>query len=36
MSGVTSFDWSKSGDETTVIVDGEETYVIVDAFVFGG
>jgi hypothetical protein len=36
MSGVASFDWSKSGDETTVIVDGEETYVIVDAFVFGG
>lgn len=36
MSGVTSFDWSRSGDETTIIVDGEETYVIVDAFVFGG
>jgi hypothetical protein len=36
MSGVSSFDWSRSGDETTVIVDGEETYVIVDAFVFGG
>ena len=36
MSGVTSFDWSKSGDETTIIVDGEETYVIIDAFVFGG
>lgn len=36
MSGVTSFDWSKSGDETTIVVDGEETYVIVDAFVFGG
>lgn len=25
MSRVTSFDWSKSGDETTIIVDGEET-----------
>ncbi len=36
MSGVSGFDWSKSGDETTVIMDGEETYVIVDAFVFGG
>jgi hypothetical protein len=36
MSGVTSFDWSKSGEETTVTVDREETYVIVDAFVFGG
>jgi hypothetical protein len=36
MSGVSSFDWSRSGDETTVIVDGDETYVIVDAFVFGG
>jgi hypothetical protein len=36
MSGVTSFDWSRSGDETTIIVDGEETYVVVDAFVFDG
>jgi len=36
ISGVSSFDWSRSGDETTVIVDGDETYVIVDAFVFGG
>jgi hypothetical protein len=36
MSGVSSFDWTKSGDETTISVDGEETYVIVDAFVFGG
>jgi hypothetical protein len=36
MSGVTSFDWSKSGDETTVTVDGEETYLIFDAVIFGG
>jgi hypothetical protein len=36
MSGVTSFEWSRSADETTIVVDGAETYVIVDAFVFGG
>lgn len=36
MSRVSSFDWSRSGDETTVIVDDVETCVIVDAFVLGG
>jgi hypothetical protein len=36
MSAVSSFDWRKQGDETTVTVDGKETYVIFDAVIFGG